>query len=223
MIHWQPVDRPPALSRDAIHVWRLPEQAPVDAVAWLDAHESARLKAIVRDAHRIRWLTARAGLKQVLAGYLGTTPDQVAISVPDSGKPELTGGPCFNLSHTGGLALLAVAPQAVGIDVEACREVPRALGIAERVFDPDSVRRLCALHGTDRDTSFLQAWTAMEARQKCAGEGVFGRRIATSDVGNLAFDPDHAHVGHLCWADGKSTPNVSWMRLRSCCGNAVPV
>lgn len=213
MNHWQAMHSPPGLGADTIHVWRLPTVAPDGAIDWLDAGERARMGAMADAAGRARVLATRGGLRRVLASYLDTDPAAVELTVAGAGKPRVAGGPEFNLTHCGDLALLAVAARPVGIDVERRRKVPRALAIARRVLDADIQAHLAALPLDRLDTAFLLAWTAMEARQKCLGHGVFGQRVGTGQVGTLAFDADADHVGHLAWADPEAKPDIAWFAL----------
>lgn len=211
MIHWQAAADAPALDAADIHVWCLPAVAAPDALAWLDSAERARLDAMADAAGRARLLATRAGLRRVLAAYLGCTPQAVELTIAPGGKPHLANGPAFNLSHSGDLALLAVAPRQVGIDVERRRKVPRALAIARRVLDTRTASELAAVPAEQLDEAFLSAWTAMEARQKCLGEGVFGQPVAAGAVGGLAFTPDPGHLGHLAWELPDMPPRISWL------------
>ncbi len=215
IIPWQPVVAPPPLTADAIHIWRLPTSLPPEADRWLDAAERARLGGMLREDSRRNWLCARVGLKRVLAGYLGTRPELIRFTVMAGGKPRLSNGPSFNLSHTGPLSLVAVSHQPVGIDVERRRTIPRALAIAQRVLGADDIAHLQALTGTARDDAFLHAWTGMEASQKCLGEGVFGRRIDTSRIGKQWFSPDPTHIAALAWEKPEATPVTQWLTFRS--------
>ena len=83
------------------------------------------------------------------------------------GKPYFPGGPCFSLSHSGGAALLAVAPFPVGADIEALAPVrdavlPRVLSAEERQWMEEG----------DPEERFAFLWTRKEAALKCRGCGV---------------------------------------------------
>ena len=93
---------------------------------------------------------SRPVLRRVLARYLGREPEQAELEHGEHGKPRLRGphGPEFNLSHSKGLVLVAVADRAVGVDVEA---------IAPR---------------RDRTPAFYEEWVRREARLKCLGLGI---------------------------------------------------
>ena len=78
------------------------------------------------------------------------------IRIAPNGKPYLPDGPHFNISHSGGMVLLAVCLDSpVGCDVEpANRAVKNEAAIRRKLFP-----------GED-DVPFLQLWTAHEARYK---------------------------------------------------------
>lgn len=74
-----------------------------------------------------------------------TGADLTKLKRDAHGKPYLPGGPAFSLAHTRGLAVCALAPDRVGVDVE----------------------RLDALeHPAD-----VRDWTARESYGKCIGVG----------------------------------------------------
>jgi 4'-phosphopantetheinyl transferase len=211
LIDWLPAVAQPPLAAQDIHVWRLAQELPPGgSEQWLDAGERARLERAAEPGVRRRLLATRLALRQVLAGYVGCTPGDLQLSVADGGKPFLANGPCFNLSHSGDLALLAVGQVPLGIDVERLREIREWPRIARRVLDPALVEQLLTLPADAQASAFLAAWTAMEARQKSQGEGVFGRRVAPQEVGELAFRPDPQHLARLAWAGDLGTPTLHW-------------
>ena len=71
------------------------------------------------------------------------------------------------MSHSGGLALIAVADGAdVGVDVEAIKPREHRDGIARRVFTQAERAAI------DDDESFYRHWVAKEAFVKATGKGV---------------------------------------------------
>lgn len=110
-----------------------------------------------------------AGL--LLAGVLGVHNDEQLVIGPE-GKPELAAGdPCIGLSHDDGMAVLAVAFGAVGVDVE---EVPAQYDKLERdalrgVVSDEQIERVEA--SPDPALAFALAWTRVEAILKADGRG----------------------------------------------------
>jgi 4'-phosphopantetheinyl transferase len=119
----------------------------------------------------------RRPLLRLLARYLGVDVDDVRLVEDAHGRPRLDRrhGQVldFNWSHSGDLALVAVARGiAPGIDVERRRARPRALALARRFFDEAEATALAALPEGARDEAFLALWTAKEAVLKAHGRGI---------------------------------------------------
>jgi 4'-phosphopantetheinyl transferase len=78
----------------------------------------------------------------------------------------------FNSSHSGKLALFAVArDREVGIDVEWIRPEIAKESVPERFFCPNEVSELRALPARLQAAAFFQCWTRKEAYVKARGEG----------------------------------------------------
>jgi 4'-phosphopantetheinyl transferase len=136
------------LREDEVHVWRLPRTDT----------------------------PASSGVARVLARYLGVEPGAVDVRRDDRGKPVL--GPThdtvlrFNVSHGGGLSLVAIArSRAVGVDIELLRSVPAQWALTRAAL---TVREQQALPvGTrERSYAFLRVWVRKEAILKAAGVGL---------------------------------------------------
>ena len=79
----------------------------------------------------------------------------------------------FNLSHSHGLAVIAVgAGREVGIDVELLRPEFAGEDIAKRYFSAREVRELAQLPVGSRTEGFFRCWTRKEAYIKARGEGL---------------------------------------------------
>jgi 4'-phosphopantetheinyl transferase len=166
-----------------VDVWRADLTAASDGLGELlcaEEHERARRLPSERD--RRLWIRSRGVLRALLARYLGSDPRALRFAVGAHGKPMLerlgsnpTGvSLCFNLSHSGELALYAVsAKRSVGIDVEVARgRKIDELAIAARVLGPAQARRLAGLAKGARTREFMRAWVANEAAVKCRGAGL---------------------------------------------------
>jgi len=177
---WGPGPDRPALPRGQVHVWRADLDDPgwtvAACLALVDAAERERASRLLQPRYRARFTASRAALRTVLGRYVSIdTPAALAFAVGPSGKPALEGVGSdigFNLSHSAGVALVAVARACeVGIDVERERPGVRIDEIARRQFHPDVVRALLALDPPHRPAAFLRCWCALEARLKAAGTG----------------------------------------------------
>jgi 4'-phosphopantetheinyl transferase len=133
-----------------LHLWR----ARLDSGAWrpardLPAAERRRAGGIQRPEARRRWAASRWALRVVLGLYLERKPAEIELRFGSRGKPMLADPDAplrFNLSHSGELALIAVAGEhEVGVDVQSIGAKP---------------------------AEFYADWTRREAIAKCHGVGL---------------------------------------------------
>lgn len=114
------------------------------------------------------------------------------------GKPYLAAPPSgleFNLSHSGGLALLAVSHgPAVGIDLERLRPVRDPLRIARRVLPGAITQMLAELPQAALSREFFRQWTRFEAMQKGLGRGVFDPPADGNGIQLAGFCPHEGYV-----------------------------
>ena len=114
----------------------------------------------------------------LLGRYLQIPADSLRIEEGPQGKPFLADGlhPSelkFNLSHSHGLAVFAVARQReIGIDVEKIRDDFASREIAQRYFSPQEIAELDALPLPLHALGFFQCWTRKEAYVKARGDGL---------------------------------------------------
>jgi 4'-phosphopantetheinyl transferase len=96
----------------------------------------------------------------------------------DKGKPSIakeqnSPGLRFNVSHSGGLGLIAVTcNREIGVDVETRQKVVDYMAIAKRFFSAREHRGLAQLPGESRPTAFLRCWTRKESYVKALGKGL---------------------------------------------------
>jgi 4'-phosphopantetheinyl transferase len=124
---------------------------------------------------RDRYVAGRARLRRHLSARTGVAPDEVKLRVGPQGKPSLAEDVAveFNLSHSGGRAVLAVSDgPMVGIDIEAGQTGIAEERIAEYFFAPAEVNHLESLDREQRDRAFLECWTRKEAYLKGKGGGL---------------------------------------------------
>lgn len=158
---------------DGVHIWR----AALDEAGWpgagrLPAAERERAASFLREEPGRRWVAARWALRRVLEDYLEEPAAEIELELGDSGKPRLPDGAGieFNLSHSNGLALVAVAEgREVGVDVELIEPDRDLIALAERALGPDDVAAVRTASESERPATFYAAWTRHEARLKCLG------------------------------------------------------
>jgi 4'-phosphopantetheinyl transferase len=162
-----------------VHLWQAALDVPparADRLAGgLAPDERQRADAFHFERDRVHFIAARAFLREVLGRYLGRPAPAVQFRYSPSGKPEVEAdSPLqFNLSHSGGLALLAVAQgRAVGMDVERLRPDFAGEPLARRFFAPGEVAALLALPEYMQLQAFYRCWTRKEAYLKARGDGL---------------------------------------------------
>ncbi|MFZ3567416.1 4'-phosphopantetheinyl transferase family protein [Streptomyces sp. BH097] len=168
-----------------------------DGLDILDADERRRAAAFHFDRHRVRYVAAHRALRTVLGERLGRDPGDVRFTrLPcpgcggPHGRPALvdTPGLHFSLSHSGDLALVALAPAPVGADVE---ELPssQVAGELTAVLHPRERAELAALaEPEERRLAVARAWVRKEAYLKGLGTGL-SRGTNRDYVGVLAHSP----------------------------------
>jgi len=185
--------RAPALGADEVHVVRLDLTAAPGEDAWglLSPDERARAARLRFERHRDRFVAAHAGLREVLARYLGTAAESVRLDADAQGKPVVAAASLqFNLSHSDAVALVAVArDRAVGVDVERIDPRRDVLALAGRALDPAEAASVRTAPPESRAAVFYRAWARREAVVKCTGAGLGGPpaagplRVVDLDVG----------------------------------------
>jgi 4'-phosphopantetheinyl transferase len=141
--------------------------------ATFSAGELQRFRSFATDALRSRWGAGRGVLREVLGRALGCAPSEVKFRYGAHGKPGLADSPLhFNISHSGALAVIALARVEVGVDVELPRP-RRSDAIARRFYAPGEIERLFAQADPERRAdNFFRLWTCKEAFLKATGEGL---------------------------------------------------
>ena len=178
-----------------VHLW-LRETAAVPAEPdVLDAGERERAARFLREADRDRYTASHLLLRRILARYTGTRPELLRFTREDCpccgaphGRPALADpapGIHFSLSHAGALALVAVATQPVGADVEALPSAESVAGLVS-VLHPAEQAELVAEGRTPG--AFARLWTRKEAYLKGLGTGL-GREPNLDYVGDRQPGP----------------------------------
>ena len=152
----------------------------------------ARARRLRSPAARAEALVAAAFLRSVLASEVGTTPAALRLTSHcrwcgdgAHGKPTLAGPDApslhFNLSHTPGLALLAVSTVEVGVDVERVGGADVTTG-SELVLTTAEQASL-ATQPTVGGVAYLELFTRKESYLKGVGVGL------VRDPREVTFEP----------------------------------
>ncbi|WP_240468143.1 4'-phosphopantetheinyl transferase family protein [Streptomyces dangxiongensis] len=159
-----------------MEIWRIPldsgaeadpEGYPPELEDILDEDERERARRGREPGMRRRFVVAHAAVRIILGARLGRAPASLCLTRGRWGKPRLAHvpGPHFSLSHSGELALLALAPRPVGVDVELSRAGLDTMRLATRFFPAEE----CAWVARDGHRAFARLWTRKEACVKAAG------------------------------------------------------
>jgi 4'-phosphopantetheinyl transferase len=167
---------------DEIHVWHAALDREEKVLGRLESRLSPDEKARADRFHfvndRNRFVAARGLLRELLGKYLHQAPAGLEFSYGEHGKPSLSGGDassglCFNLSHSAGLVVYAIAKERnLGIDVEHIRPESAGDDIAKRYFSAREVSDLQTLPPDAKVEGFFHCWTRKEAYLKATGMGL---------------------------------------------------
>ena len=98
--------------------------------------------------------------------YAGCADEEIRIT--KKGKPYVDGC-CFNLSHTGEVAVCAVSGEEVGIDIEKPRKFDDAL--IKKAFTKNEIE-LARNADSTPEAVYTKLWTVKESVMKWLGEGL---------------------------------------------------
>ena len=180
-----------SLADGRVHVWHAALEGAGPslerAAACLSDEERERAARFRFERDRRRFVLSCAFLRGLLSHYLDCSPREVAMRREPGGKPRLERAPeplRFNLSHSGELAVAAVAHGGeVGVDVETLGKSRRLDLLERRVLSAGEREQLRTIaEDAARQLAFLRAWTRKEAVLKAIGSGI-DRDLTTIDVG----------------------------------------
>jgi 4'-phosphopantetheinyl transferase len=183
---WKPSSEVADLAPGDVHVWAAClDDLSEDALGVpLSADERDRGGRFHFKRDRRRFVTARGLLRVLLGRYLDVDPAGLLFGYGPRGKPCLAerDEPRFNLSHSGGLALLVFARGCeLGVDIEQERPLPESADIARHYFSAREGAGLLSLREDERDAAFFRCWTRKEAFVKATGDGL-SRPLDAFDV-----------------------------------------
>jgi len=128
---------------------------------------------------RRRYLLTRALVRTVLSRYFLISPKEWAFSKNAYGRPEVVNveaneaGVSFNISHTHGLIILAVAKRrALGVDIVNLQSREASMDVAARYFAPAEVEVLSSTARDRQHYRFFEYWSFKEAYVKARGMGL---------------------------------------------------
>jgi 4'-phosphopantetheinyl transferase len=201
-----PTDKLLTLKPGDVHLWVVePEQVTTPWLlaeyrALLDADERERQVRFYFERHRQQFLVSHALVRVVLSRYAPVSPRDWRFTPNEYGRPAIVGEGLswlrFNLSHTDGMAVCAVARDTeVGTDVEDSHRSGQTVEIADSFFAPSEVAALLALPTWRQRERFFEYWTLKESYIKARGMGLslplahFAFHLEPGQAPRIAFDP----------------------------------
>lgn len=145
-----------------------------DSRGKITAAEAERADKFRFEQHRNRFIRGRAFLREILASFCGCAAHELPLSTGEDGKPLVQGSPvAFNLSHSGDVAVLGIAPmREIGVDVECFDRRVECVALARRYFADSEINALEMLEPAAQRELFFRLWTSKEAAMKATGEGL---------------------------------------------------
>ncbi len=160
----------------------------------LSPNELERANRLFTNQLRSRYIAGRGTLRTILANCLNREPADLILTTNQYGKPFLPDEPgyqglSFNLSHSGDLAILALAEHCdLGIDLEQIRNDLPFRVMAQQFFSSLEQKELFSLPDELQIAAFYRCWTRKEAYLKGHGSG-FSQPADSCDVSLLPGQP----------------------------------
>lgn len=232
---WEDPPRRPELQSGRLDLWLVALSTEPADLAGLERLLSPEEKLAARRFHlpaaRRRSICARAALRTILGAYLRQPPQALRLATGPAGKPCLAGLQ-FNLSHAGGLALLAVSKdKQVGVDIENLRESPSLQDVVSHIFTAEERRFVESGGDQYRTRAFFLLWNRREAAAKALGMDLLASfaslEVPLDDYSTTGFllpllkggdwwlrdlSPAPGYVGALCLEGGPA--ELAWWRYR---------
>ena len=154
-----------------VRVWRIDLDAPC-AISILSSEERVRADRFAFPVLRQRFVGAHTALRLILGMVTARPPESLVFGQGAYGKPFLHAPLLeFNLTHSEGMGLVAVAMQPVGIDVEVVRPMSDRAGVMAQSFTAQEQAAVEGLPTAAQTAAFFRVWTRKEAVIKATGEG----------------------------------------------------
>jgi 4'-phosphopantetheinyl transferase len=177
-----------AIRPGEVHAWVVDlDELALPSGPLLDDAERSRAQSYLRRQDGARFAASRAGLRLILAGYLGAEPASLRFQTGPGGRPRLAGiAPAgaeasqatlqFSLTRSADLALIAVSAGRVGADVERIVPRPGLTDLAAAGFAGREAAGIATGCCGSPLRGFYRHWTAREAYLKAIGCGLAGLR-----------------------------------------------
>jgi 4'-phosphopantetheinyl transferase len=157
--------------REDVHIWKFPVKS--FELSLLSSSECQTAERFRFDEDKNRYSVGKQALRLLLSKYLSISPEGISIYSQSGGKPFISNPISsiqFNISHSGYFVLLAMANDAVGIDIEKMDPGFKFEKLLEDHFS-DAEQSFIIRSDSSID-SFYLLWTRKEALVKAWGTGM---------------------------------------------------
>ena len=139
---------------------------------YLSATELLRAQKYHFEKDTNRFIICRTFLKFILANHTGNHVSEIEIEKDEHKKPFISckNAICFNVSHAGDYAIIALSKLEVGVDVEYMDESFVFNEILPTVFNSQEIKNV--LTSNNKTETFYKFWTRKEAIVKATGKGI---------------------------------------------------
>ena len=167
------------------------------SIAWMSRAERDRVDRFRHEDDRVMFAVGRFMARTLVGRALGVDPGAWAWREGPHGRPEIDDPSCdvhFNLSHSAGIVLCAIARgRAVGTDVEDLSRPRPNWALVERYCSPDEADDI-ERRGDRWPERFLTYWTLKEAYLKARGLGI---SVPLADISFAGIDVTDAPIIHF--------------------------
>lgn len=172
---------PHNLTSHELHIWHASFADFVDSAPFAAALDTVETDSAYRFRSPVlqhNYILTRGLARLLLGHYLGIVPKSIEYSFNQYSKPEIcTNNPInlqFNISHSRDALVIALAQDAVGVDIEYVQNRATDLDvIATRFFHPQEIVAFNTnLSQIQKEELFFNLWTKKEAIIKALGHGL---------------------------------------------------
>tara|TARA_R110002033_G_scaffold13336_3_gene39839 strand:- start:8704 stop:9495 length:792 start_codon:yes stop_codon:yes gene_type:complete len=185
---------------------------------FLNSEEVSRATRYYNNSDRNRFIICRTVLKFLLSKCTGLNIKEIFFDKDDNKKPYLSGyeSISFNVTHAGDYAIIAIAKNPIGVDIEYVNKDFDYKEILPNIFNKAEIDEVVNSHY--KHCTFYKLWTRKEAIVKATGKGIDDNfsEIASLDgyhymrsellgtIKNLqvlSFELDEGYLGAVAFSD----------------------
>ena len=142
----------------------------------------------------------RQPVRKILARYLSCHESDIQMAFGERGKPRIESPKSnlyFNLSHSKGVAILALSNDDIGVDLEEVRPDVSMQKIVHRFYSSEIFEKIQTLPtANERTQFFFKLWVFSEALVKGNAQSIFQLEEWKEYLKNLESSTVHLDVGN---------------------------